>query len=434
MDDSLVMAAKAVGFLTVLWLAGYLFRRMQLSSLVGEIMVGIALGPGGLDVIPESEGFALLGKLGVFWLMFDGGAHFSLSSLQGSGMRAFLVAITGLVVPLCIVWGVMALAGFTMLQSFVMGTALAPTSAGMTVKLMGDAGVLQSKMGQMIVCAAMTDDVFSLIILAIVSNLGGAGDLTVSTAFALDIVLPLVTSAGFIVLVGGTTMVLPKLLSGCSVNLLAPLMVAWSTALALACNFGRSSEYMGVFLAGACFTGVRVLSPRPEDVSKEESDGSDNSDTSMEMVPIWLERESTQILESFLVSIFFASAGFFVQVKVLLEPSTLALGFLCAFVALIGKLLAGVWYPGSRLCVGMAMASRGELGLVMASQSYKLGITPASAFSITVWGVLLNTLIAPPLFQLLLQRAARDSSSKDAPDLEHSGHDATMPEAPDTQI
>lgn len=409
MDESLVMAAQAAGFLMALWLAGFAFRRFQLSSLVGEIVIGIAMGPGGLDVIPQWEGFALLGKLGVFWLMFDGGAHLSLKMLRGTGSQALLVAFTGLAAPLCIVWLVMILCGFTLLEGFVIGTALAPTSAGMTVKLMSDAGVLQSKMGQMIVCSAMTDDVLSLIILAIVSNLGGAGDLSLSAGLALDVCLPLVTSAAFILVVGASSWLMPKLFSGCSASVVGPFMVAWSTGLALLCNLGRSSEYMGVFLAGASFASVHLAVEAPKEAGKEsESDSSQNTETPyLEPVPLFLEREWVVVLESFLVSIFFASAGFFVQVQVLLDPSTLAQGLLCAAVAMVGKLVAGVWCPGNRLCVGLAMASRGELGLVMASQSLVLGLTDKTAFSITVWGVLLNTLIAPPIFQLQLRRMAQ---------------------------
>jgi len=214
---------------------------------------------------------------------------------------------------------------------------------------------------------------------------------------------------------------MPRLFSGHSASMVAPLMVAWSTALALACNWGRSSEYMGVFLAGVSFAGVRLLKEPSEVAGNDEESSSDNSVTTinsqLEAVPLWLERESSAVLQSFLVSIFFASAGFSVQVEVLLEPSTLALGLLCALVAMLGKLVAGLWYPGHRLCVGLAMASRGELGLVMAGQSYALGMTPASAFSITVWGVLLNTLIAPPLFQLLLRRVS-PSKDEQQPDMQ----------------
>jgi len=404
------MTAQAAGFLMALWLAGSTFRRFQMSSLVGEIIIGMAMGPGGLDVVPKWDGFALLGKLGVFWLMFDGGAHFSLAMLRGNGSRAFLVAFTGLVAPLCIVWVVMVLCGFTLLEGFVVGTALAPTSAGMTVKLMSDAGVLQSKIGQMIVCSAMTDDVLSLIILAIVSNLGGAGDVSLSAELALDVCLPLLTSAAFILVVGASSLLMPKLFNGCSASVVGPFMVAWSTGLALLCNLGRSSEYMGVFLAGASFASVQLAVEAPAETCKEsDSDSSGRTDSEgpyLEPVPLFLEREWVVVLESFLVSIFFASAGFSVQVQVLLDPSTLAQGLLCAAVAMVGKLVAGVWCPGDRLCVGLAMASRGELGLVMASQSLALGLTGKMAFSITVWGVLLNTLIAPPLFQLQLRRMA----------------------------
>merc|ERR1712241_1089096 len=177
---------------------------------------------------------------------------------------------------------------------------------------------------------------------------------------------------------------------------------------------------MGVFLAGASFAGVHVAVEAPKaEVKESDSDGSKNTDTTeapyLEAVPAFLEREWVVVLENFLVGIFFASAGFFVQVQVLLDPSTLVQGLLCAAVAMVGKLVAGVWCPGHRLSVGMAMASRGELGLVMASQSLVLGLTDKMAFSITVWGVLLNTLIAPPIFQLQLRRMARPSEPEIKP-------------------
>ena len=89
--------------------------------------------------------------------------------LRETGLVSLLIAFTGVVVPLGLVWGTMVLVGFTPLQGFVMGTALAPTSGGMAVKLMSDSGVLQTKVGQIIVCSAMTDDVFSLVILAVCS-------------------------------------------------------------------------------------------------------------------------------------------------------------------------------------------------------------------------------------------------------------------------
>jgi Kef-type K+ transport system membrane component KefB len=168
--------------------------------------------------------------------------------------------------------------------------------------------------------------------------------------------------------------------------------------LALGCKYGKSSEYMGTFLAGVTFANVHLDPGSMELTDEGEKRGK------LERVPEWLERESSMILEAFLVSIFFASAGFFVQVEVLLDASTLWMGLVCALVAMIGKLIAGAWCPGYRLCVGMAMASRGELGLVMAAESLHLGLTNEKAFSVTVWGVLLNTLLAPPIFQMLLKR------------------------------
>merc|ERR1712129_503628 len=109
---------------------------------------------------------------------------------------------------------------------------------------------------------------------------------------------------------------------------------------------------MGGPAAGASNDLAEGSSSASEGVAAIE-DLAEGSSSTLVRVPEWLEQESTMILETFLVSIFFASAGFIVEVEVLLNPSTVLLGLLCATVAMLAKLVAGVWCRGYRLCVGL---------------------------------------------------------------------------------
>lgn len=392
MTDMVVEAAQITGFFAALWLAGAVLGRCGISALVGEILIGLALGPQGLNVIPEWHGIALIGQVGIFWLMFDGGAHLDIDKLRTVGGRAFLVAATGLVLPLCAAFGTMLALDFSLTEAFVMGTALAPTSGGMALKLMQDACVLQTTMGQTIVAAAMTDDVLSLVILAIVSNLRGVSDAVQPFPPAVMAFLPVATSLCFIVGVYAISRLLMRFLSGCLAQVVGPIMVVWSTGLALACHYSYSSAYLGAFLAGMSLARIQIAAA---------------SETVTPMaVSAWLEQDAVAMLQGFFVSVFFASMGFDVPVHALFDRTSAFHGMVCALVAIVGKLLAGVWCPGDRWCIGWAMVARGELGFVMANQALRTGLLSRAAFTVTIWGVLLATVIAPIALKPVLNRKA----------------------------
>lgn len=411
------MAAMAAAFLLALWLTGFVFEAAGFSSLVGETLIGMAMGPGGADLIPMWKSFGLLGKIGIYWLLFDGGAHLEVEMIRETGLTACLIAFAGVLAPLLLVWGTMVLAGFTALQGFVMGTALAPTSGGMAVKLMRDAGVLQTKIGQTIVCAAMTDDILSLVILAIVSNLGDDGNRSLASTVS-EVSLPVLSSVAFIFVAGASSKLIPGLFHGRPSILVGPAMAVWAALFILACQHCHSSSYMGAFLAGLSFSNVYVdpgESPNEVQELREESsmpergcqesmlpDKGSACGTHLEKIPDWLEKRSSVILEGFFVSIFFASAGFGVPVAVLFDRKTCLLGLACSLAAMLGKLLSGLCSQRSRWCVGWAMVARGELGFVMAGQALARNLTTQEAFDVTVWAVVVNTLVAPPIFQRLL--------------------------------
>jgi Kef-type K+ transport system membrane component KefB len=355
------------------------------------------MGTGGFNIVPEATGLALFGQIGIFWLLFDGGAHFEVKMLRQVGPKAFLIALTGMLMPLCLTMASMKPFGFTTTEALVMGVALAPTSGGMAVRLMQEAGVLQTHLGQVVTAAAMTDDVLSLVLLSIVSNMDGTQSLH-GLPPQLDAFLPVASSFVFILVVTGLTPLIGKVLSGWSAEYVVPFMVIWSVGLGLGCQYSLSSQYLGFFLAGVSCSNVHI----------------GDQDTGMN-VPTWLEQPTVYSFEEFFVSIFFACAGFVVPMRQIIEKKALLLGLLCGAVAIVSKLVAGVWFPGKRWSVGWAMVARGELGFVVASQALDAKLLSQLGFNVTIWGVLLATFIAPGA---LAQTLKNSNSSEEARDVE----------------
>merc|ERR1719329_1013546 len=95
-----------------------------------------------------------------------------LNELRMQGVRAFFLALLGLILPIVTVFAVMLLLGYTMQEGVACGIVLSSTAIGFTLQLMNDAGLLNKPMGQLIASAAMIDDVMSIIALAVLNVIG----------------------------------------------------------------------------------------------------------------------------------------------------------------------------------------------------------------------------------------------------------------------
>jgi Kef-type K+ transport system membrane component KefB len=169
-----------------------------LSGLIAEIIVGCVMGPEVLNVVSEVAGIRMLGLLGLLLIVLEGGLHIELATLRKIGMRAFLIAMSGTTLPVLVSLAIMPrFAAFSNIEGVVAGVSLSSTAIGMAAKLMQSLGLLKTHIGKLITCAAMIDDVASLVLLAIISN-------TVSDCDSIDAVvwavaLPLISSIVFIV-------------------------------------------------------------------------------------------------------------------------------------------------------------------------------------------------------------------------------------------
>jgi Kef-type K+ transport system membrane component KefB len=450
-DSSMVIAAVLLS-LVVIYLAskvgGELSNRVGLPPVLGELVGGVVVGvsvlhflvfpEGGTDssssliisflqstaglspqaadgvFAAQSEVISVLAELGVIILLFEIGLESNLKDLMAVGPQAFVVAVVGVVTPFAAgTIGLMTLFGIGAVPAIFAGAALTATSIGITSKVLSELGRLNSREGQIILGAAIIDDVLGIIVLAVVASLAKDGEVDVNkviyliisaTAFLLGaILLGNVFNKTFVAIVDQLKtrgeLVIPAFI-------FAFVMAYLAAAIQL-------EAILGAFAAGL------VL---------EETDK--RKELQKQVVPI----------ADMLVPIFFVTVGAKTDLGVLNPaiPSNQEGLMMAAFlivVAIIGKVVTGLsvfGQPGiNRLAIGVGMIPRGEVGLVFAGVGAASGALSKPLGAAIIMMVILTTFLAPPLLRFVFpdpQAVATDSeqlvldgvSAKSDPDSQES--------------
>lgn len=322
-------------------------------------------------------------------MVLEGGISMDADVLRRKGIRAIVLAATGTVLPVLLGWGVMALLGHSMLCSLASGIALSSTAIGFTMRMMTDMKLLATAEGQLITAAAMIDDVFSLILLSMLTVVQQADDEGASGGLNAWLFLrPLLASA----VVTGLGLLAFKLVDAKaagfarSVDAMPPrlkrvtqeraqetmlLVLVGAGALAAWLSEGLfSTLLLGIFCVGSVFCTVPLAKEAYQHV-----------------VPLqaWLSR-----------FFFGATVGFQVPMNDLFTGLNVGQGFVLLVPAILGKWLSGAWaadvcggsgeggrcgkeYWGTFNRVGCAMIGRGELGFQLATTSRAAGILTPEA-------------------------------------------------------
>src|SRR6188474_311180 len=161
---------------------GALAERVRQPAVLGELVAGIVLGPSLLGLVPLSAGIYLLAEIGVLLLLFEVGLETDLEELLAVGGPALAVALAGMLLPFAGGWAVTRALGYGGLAAIFVGAALTATSIGITARVLAELGSLKTREGQVILGAAVADDVLGLIVLAIVTRVAETGALQPSVA------------------------------------------------------------------------------------------------------------------------------------------------------------------------------------------------------------------------------------------------------------
>jgi len=368
-------------------LFGELAERIGQPAVLGELFVGILLGPSLLGLVPLTAGILLVAEIGVLLLLFEVGLETDLDELVRVGGAATAVAVVGMVLPFAGGYLVTRAAGFPTLTAVFVGAALTATSIGITSRVLSELAMLASREGQIILGAAVADDILGLVVLAVVSQVAATGSVAVG-----DALKAAGLSFGFLLVAIAVGMplgrVLVRFVGKARVRgILVAAAVAFALLAALGAARAGSAAIVGAFAAGL----VLARTNRGRDI----------------------ETAVRPVVDVF-APVFFVVIGAQVDVAYL-NPSTpgnraallLALGL--TVVGVVGKFAAGfaAWGKVSRVFIGAGMIPRGEVGLIFAQIGKQNGALPEPVFVAVVLAVFATTFVTPPLLKALRPAGAK---------------------------
>ncbi|MBT8443112.1 MAG: cation:proton antiporter, partial [Gammaproteobacteria bacterium] len=347
-------------------------------------------GPDGGVLLQVAHTVDVFSRYGVIFLLFLVGLESSVEKMVHVGPEAMRVAIIGVLAPFLLGFGAMYLLmpDATANTTMFIAATLGATSVGITARVLRELRQEDSKEGQIILGAAVMDDVLGLVILAIVSGIIVSGGVEIDNVLW-TILLSLAFLGGAIYIGPHMLRVTVRVLSRLDIveakmftSFLFVMLLAWIA------NLAGLATIVGAFTAGLILHDEYF-----EDVFDP-----------VDFVSI---KDLIQPLEVIFVPIFFILMGVQVKLEKLADPRVLVLAAGLILAAIVGKVVCGLGARKrrSKLAIGFGMLPRGEVGLIFASIGKTLGVISDTLFSSVVLMVIVTTLMAPGLLKWSLQRS-----------------------------
>jgi len=375
-------------------LFGELAERIGQPAVLGEMIGGIVIGTSGLRLVNADDPFLhLLSELGVILLLFMIGLVTDLRRLLSVGGASMSVAVVGVALPFGAGFAVGWFLHYPTIVAIFLGATLTATSVGITARVLSDLGHLKSDESQVILGAAVVDDIIGLVLLTVVSALAAGERVTVA-----GITKVVVIAFGFVIL----AVLIGSLLAPRLIHIVEKLRVGkalffasvmFAFSLAWAAHAAGSALIIGAFAAGL----VLATTERRLDIENEVHD-----------------------VAQFFIPIFFVMVGAAVDLK-RLNPfdagarQFLIIGVLLTIVAVAGKLIAGYaafGRPLRKLVIGVGMIPRGEVGLIFAQLGLSAGLLSRGLYSSVAMMVIVTTFVTPPVLRLLLMKGKADGNKE----------------------
>jgi Kef-type K+ transport system membrane component KefB len=411
----LIIAASRIG--------GSLARRVGQPRVLGELIVGVLLGPTLLDMlhlgifhgVPLEETIKELAEIGVLLLMFLIGLEVNLSELAKVGRVAVFGGILGVIVPVAMTMPLMMYVfDYGWQPSLFAGVTLAATSVSISAQVLLELGYLRTEEGNALLATALIDDILAILLVSITIAVIGTSGVAEAEAGGeavslMGIVLIVLRMLGYIV--GAFLLawfVVPRFMNWLAQNPVASQSYGIpAVALVLAFLFGWTAEEIGgvATITGSFIAGVG-LSQTKERVKSD------------------IEHSISHIAYAFLVPVFFIDVGLETDLSVF-PLSALPFASALLAVAIISKVggaglggLMGGFNMGKSTRLGVCMISRGEVGLIIASLGVSVGVFTQDdpLFGSIFLVILLTTLVTPILVRWVF--AGHESN------VVHNGHQA----------
>jgi Kef-type K+ transport system membrane component KefB len=418
-DSSLVLAGVMLSLVVVYFaskLGGELSLRLGFPPVLGELVGGVLVGVSALhllvfpgvgiegssslvmQILQSTDGLSasaveptfkvtgevisVLSEIGVIILLFEIGLESNLSELMKVGIQAVVVAVVGVTVPFVAgTAGAMIIFGVPAIPAIFAGAALTATSIGITSKVLSELGQLTSKEGQIILGAAIVDDIIGIVILAVVASLAKTGQVDVG-----NVVYLIVSSIVFIV----GTLLLGKYVNAAFIAISGKLKTRGALLIPIII-FVLVLSYIGAAIHLEAILGAFAAGLLLDETEERKA----------------LE-ELVKPISDLVVPIFFVTVGARTDIGVLnpgvpANQEGLIIAIFLITVAIAGKVVTGLAVFGqpqiNRLAIGVGMIPRGEVGLVFAGVGSASGIISDSLNAAIIMMVILTTFLAPPLLR-----------------------------------
>ena len=379
-----------------IWVVAVTLRPLGLPTVMGELIVGVLLGPAVLGWIAPGDAIQLLAEIGIFFLMFHAGIETQPLEFYDALKRSLGVAIVGAIVPFSVSFGIAWLFGMDLVGATFVGLTMTATAVVITLKSLKDLGLANTRVARVIVASCVIDTLLTLVFFGLVIGLLSGG-----TFEPLSILVTLGKVVGFIavaLLLG--RFVYPRL----TLPFRSEGGKGFTFVLAMAIALGMFADAIGLhMILGAYVAGLffeeKVAHPNLVRVVKDRAYG---------------------IAYSFLGPIFFISLGF----SITFDISAAGVAFIAVLtiVVIVGQILSAGGMalrirlpPREALTVGVGMCGRAEIAFILASLALTQGAIDQAIFTSLIFTCFILNLFTPLGLKgcavLLEGRAARQADA-----------------------
>ena len=367
-------------------IAAHLCQLINIPSVIGELLVGILLGPAMLNIVHPSHVMEVFSQIGVIFLMFLAGLESDFSLLKKYMKPSVVIAILGIILPMIMFFIIGNVFHMPTTEAIFLGVVFAATSVSISVQVLREYNHLDSKDGSVILGAAVVDDILVVMIVSIFTTiLDQKGQMTFDLAFLWDMF-------GGKLLFFLVAFLFAKYLLQPILRLAKKVMATEAvTAFSLALCFGFAllSEHLGMSdVIGAFFMGLMISLTEHQKVIQEKID---------------------VIGYSLFIPVFFVSIGLNVRFDGMIKN----IGFILilTLAGVISKLIGG--YFGGKVChlnsrqsfvVGAGMVSRGEMALIIVQMGTRYHLISDTMYSEIILAIILTTLISPFLIKAAIKK------------------------------
>lgn len=368
--------------------AGHFSRRAGIPAVIGQLLVGILLGPAVLGWIHSDSFMHTFSEIGVIILMFIAGLESDLGMLKKYIKPATAVAISGVIFPIVLVYIFGRLFHFNNEQAIFLGVTFSATSVSISVEVLKELKKLNSKEGTTILGAAVIDDIISVIILSVLvsafSNVqsaeGGHQSSSLGVSFLLDV-------AYFIVIFLLFKWIAPKMMKIGEMLSISSSVILMSLVLCL--SMAWLAEQVGLSdVVGSFFAGVAIA----QTPYKQEVDSNIEPIGYAVFIPMFFVS----------IGLNMTFKGFFDDLIFIVPLTILALITKWLGCGLGAKML-GMDFDSMNI-IGSGMVSRGEMALIIAQIGYEAHLLSPEFYSGVIFVIILTTLAAPFMLKAAIKK------------------------------